>query len=103
MPEAVAAFAECGDLAKARRAQKLILKFYERDFSSIAPYGSPFFFRKVWSSIPMNPKTGIQRKYDQALHWIVDCGLIYKFKKLRYDTCFDQIISYEFERFDIYF
>jgi predicted AAA+ superfamily ATPase len=101
MPEAVAAFAESGNLAKARKAQKQILKLYERLFSSRAPCGSASLFRKVWRSIPAKLKTRAKTDYDIALEWLADCGLLYK-RKEKNQRVGNSIISDETDLFKAY-
>lgn len=96
MPEVVLSYVNERDLGRVRELQKAILNAYEQDFSKHAPASEVPRIRMVWNSIPSqlakeNKKfiyglirEGARaREFEQAISWLVDCGLIYKIHRIR--------------------
>ena len=95
MPAVVAGFIETGDFLEARRMQKDILAQYQGDFSKhIATKDIPRI-NMVWQSIPMQlakenrkfffgqiKKGARSADFEQAIQWLVDCGLVYKVNRV---------------------
>jgi len=91
MPEAVAAYANDGDLVEVRRIQNEILKAYDFDFAKHAPSSLLAKIRLLWNAIPAqlakeNKKliyTALRegaraREYEVALQWLEDAGMIHQ-------------------------
>jgi len=91
MPEVVKAFIKEPDFKNIREIQRNLLNAYEQDFSKHAPNAVVPRIRMLWNAIPVqlgkeNKKFiyGLIRKgarakeYEQAINWLVDCGLIHK-------------------------
>ncbi len=91
MPEAVLAFSERRDFDEVREIQHEILKSYDYDFSKHAPAEIVPRIRQLWHSLPAQlskenrkfiyglVKSGARaRKYEAALQWLIDGGLVYK-------------------------
>lgn len=84
------------DLNRVRVLQKAILNAYEQDFSKHAPASEVPRIRMVWNSIPSQlakenkkfiyglMKEGARaREFEQAISWLVDCGLVYKIHRIK--------------------
>ncbi len=91
MPEAVLSFSQKKDFHAVRQIQQAILTAYEQDFSKHAPAAIVPRIRMLWNSIPSQLakenrkflysllRSGARAKeYEQAITWLMDCGLIYK-------------------------
>ena len=95
MPEAVQSFVLNKDFKEVRDIQKRILLAYEQDFSKHAPIEIVPKIRMLWNSIPSqlakeNKKFiyglvregGRAKKYEAAIMWLCDCGLVYKVSRI---------------------
>lgn len=95
MPEAVYHFSQAQDFNEVRKIQQNILDAYEQDFSKHAPYAVVPRIRMLWNSVPSQLakenkkfiygliKEGSRAKeYEQALLWLIDCGLIHKVSRV---------------------
>ena len=92
MPEVVKEFANNKDFVEVRKIQKEIIKMYDNDFSKhITNQNELFKTRQVFNNIPKelakeNKKFVLRdiekgarfSKYEIAIQWLVDAGLIYK-------------------------
>ena len=92
MPEVVQEFINNNDFVEARRIQKEIIKMYDNDFSKhITNQNELLKVRQVFNNIPKelakeNKKFVLRdiehgarfSKYEVAIQWLVDAGLIYK-------------------------
>lgn len=91
MPEVVLDFVEYKDYHKVRRTQRMLLDYYQQDFSKHADPYLVTRLNQVWNSIPgqlarENKKfifgqirQGARAKeFELALQWLEDCGLIHK-------------------------
>lgn len=91
MPEAVLDFVEYKDYHRVRKTQKMLLDYYQQDFSKHADPYLVTRLNQVWNSIPgqlarENKKfifgqirQGARAKeFELALQWLEDCGLIHK-------------------------
>ena len=96
MPEVVLSYINTHDLNRVRVLQKAILNAYEQDFSKHAPASEVPRIRMVWNSIPSQlakenkkfiyglMKEGARaREFEQAISWLVDCGLVYKIHRIK--------------------
>lgn len=96
MPEVVLSYINTHDLNRVRVLQKAILNAYEQDFSKHAPASEVPCIRMVWNSIPSQlakenkkfiyglMKEGARaREFEQAISWLVDCGLVYKIHRIK--------------------
>ena len=96
MPEVVLSYINTHDLNRVRVLQKAILNAYEQDFSKHAPASEVPRSRMVWNSIPSQlakenkkfiyglMKEGARaREFEQAISWLVDCGLVYKIHRIK--------------------
>lgn len=96
MPEVVLSYVNDRDLNRVRILQKAILMAYEQDFSKHAPASEVPRIRMVWNSIPSQLakenkkfiygviKEGARaREFEQAISWLVDCGLVYKIHRIK--------------------
>lgn len=95
MPEAVAAYAERGDIWEVRSTQAKILAAYRNDMSKHAPMQQVQRINMVWQSIPSqlardNKKFvyGALRKgaraadFEIAIQWLADAGLVYRVPRI---------------------
>lgn len=100
MPEVVLSYINTHDLNRVRVLQKAILNAYEQDFSKHAPASEVPRIRMVWNSIPSQlakenkkfiyglMKEGARaREFEQAISWLVDCGLVYKIHRIKRRRC----------------
>lgn len=91
MPEAVLDFVEEKDYHRVRRTQRMLLDYYQQDFSKHAEPYLVTRLNQVWNSIPgqlarENKKyifgqirQGARAKdFELALQWLEDCGLVHK-------------------------
>jgi predicted AAA+ superfamily ATPase len=89
MPEAILAYREEGDFMSVRKAQKEILKSYDKDFAKHSEGAMLEKIRLLWNSIPSQLakenkkfvytalKSGARaREYESALQWLDDAGMI---------------------------
>lgn len=89
MPEAVLAYREEGDFMSVRKAQKEILKAYDKDFAKHSEGAMLEKIRLLWNSIPSqlakeNKKfiyTALRqgaraREFEVALEWLDDAGML---------------------------
>ena len=89
MPEAILAYREEGDFMSVRRAQKEILKSYDKDFAKHSEGAMLEKIRLLWNSIPAQLakenkkfvytalKSGARaREYETALNWLDDAGML---------------------------
>ena len=96
MPEVVLSYINTHDLNRVRVLQKAILNAYEQDFSKHAPASEVPRIRMVWNSSPSQlakenkkfiyglMKEGARaREFEQAISWLVDCGLVYKIHRIK--------------------
>jgi len=96
MPAVVDAFRLDKDYTEVRQIQSDILRQYEGDFGKHIESRVLPIIRMVWNSIPSqlakeNKKfiyglirEGARaREFEQAISWLVDCGLIYKIHRIR--------------------
>lgn len=96
MPEVVLSYINTHDLNRVRVLQKAILNAYEQDFSKHAPASEVPRIRMMWNSIPSQlakenkkfiyglMKEGARaREFEQAISWLVDCGLVYKIHRIK--------------------
>ena len=95
MPEAVAAFGETRDYARAREVQRRLLADYELDFSKYATPQLTERIRLVWRSLPGQlarenkkfvysaVKPGARaRGYEEAIQWLADAGLVHRVARI---------------------
>lgn len=91
MPEAVADFIENKDYHRVRKIQKMLIDYYQQDFSKHADGSLVTRLNQVWNSIPSqlareNKKfiygqirEGARAKdFELAIQWLEDCGLVHK-------------------------
>lgn len=91
MPEAVLDFVEYKDYHRVRKTQRMLLDYYQQDFSKHADPYLVTRLNQVWNSIPgqlarENKKfifgqirQGARAKdFELAVQWLEDCGLIHK-------------------------
>ncbi len=91
MPEAVLEFTENKDYHRVRKIQRMLLDYYQQDFSKHADAHLVTRLNQVWNSIPNqlakeNKKfiygqirEGARAKdFELAIQWLEDCGLIHK-------------------------
>ena len=95
MPAVVSAFLDGSGPAEIRKMQKQILADYESDFSKHAPPHEHARIKMIWDSIPRqlakeNKKVMYSElkkgerasKYERALQWLLDAGLVYKVQRV---------------------
>ena len=95
MPEVVSSFAKKNDFVKVRLLQTEILNSYERDFSKHAPYEIVPRINMLWNCIPFQlakenkkfiygliKKGARAKEFELALSWLINCGLVYKVKRI---------------------
>ena len=91
MPEAVLDFVEYKDYHRVRKTQRMLLDYYQQDFSKHADPYLVTRLNQVWDSVPgqlarENKKfifgqirQGARAKdFELAVQWLEDCGLIHK-------------------------
>ncbi len=91
MPEVVSDFMENKDYRRVRDLQRMLLDYYQQDFSKHADGKMVTRLNQVWNSIPgqlakENKKfiygqirEGARAKdFELAIQWLTDCGLIHK-------------------------
>lgn len=91
MPEVVADFMENKDYQRVRKIQKMLLDYYQQDFSKHADGALVARLNQVWNSIPSQLarenrkfiygqiREGARAKdFELAIQWLEDCGLIHK-------------------------
>ena len=91
MPAVVKAYIETHDIFEVRRIQKQFLTDYRRDFSKHIPNDILPKVNMVWDCIPAQlakenrkfiysaiKKGGRARKFENAIQWLTDTGLVYK-------------------------
>lgn len=91
MPEVVLDFVEYKDYHRVRKTQRMLLDYYQQDFSKHADPHLVTRLNQVWNSIPgqlarENKKfifgqirQGARAKdFELAVQWLEDCGLIHK-------------------------
>lgn len=91
MPEAVADFIENKDYHRVRKIQKMLIDYYQQDFSKHVDGSLVTRLNQVWNSIPSqlareNKKfiygqirEGARAKdFELAIQWLEDCGLVHK-------------------------
>lgn len=94
MPEVVKSYIDNGQLKPVRAIQNEILSNYAGDFSKHAPYQEVPRISMVWQSILGQlsrenkkfiygalKKGGRAKKFEVAIQWLVDAGLVYKVNK----------------------
>ena len=95
MPAVVSAFLEGSGPAEVRKLQKQILADYENDFSKHSPPHEHARIKMIWDSIPRQlskenkkflyselKKGERASKYELALQWLLDAGLVYKIPRI---------------------
>lgn len=95
MPEVVSDFINNKNFEKVRTLQKNIIYMYESDFSKHVENNLVLRIKEVFNSIPKqlgneNKKfmySNIQKgsrasKYEEAIMWLNDCGIIYKVNRV---------------------
>lgn len=95
MPAVVSAFLDGSGPAGIRKMQKQILADYESDFSKHAPPHEYARIKMIWDSIPRQlakenkkfmyselKKGERASKYELALQWLLDAGLVYKVQRV---------------------
>lgn len=95
MPEVVSTFIETRDYKEVRNVQKTILDAYKEDFSKHIPTATKLKIDLLWDSIPtqltQESKKFVYKKvksdskardFEEALAWLLDCGLIYKINRV---------------------
>ena len=96
MPEAVARYAETGELQKARKVQADILDAFDHDFAKHTTKAEAVKNSRVWSSLPAqlgkeNKKFQFAsvasqaraREYLDSVQWLVHAGLAHKCHSLK--------------------
>ncbi|OGH57830.1 MAG: hypothetical protein A3G34_08230 [Candidatus Lindowbacteria bacterium RIFCSPLOWO2_12_FULL_62_27] len=91
MPEAVAVYADSGDLNEVRKVHTEINNSYVLDFAKHAPAVDIPKLTLIWSSIPAHlgkenkkfmfsalKKSARAREYEAAIVWLEDAGLIHR-------------------------
>ena len=91
MPAAVKDYCENQDLKAVREIQNQILADYKRDFSKHVPKEILPKVNIVWEAIPSQlakenkkfiysaiKKGGRAKEFENAIHWLMDAGLVYK-------------------------
>lgn len=91
MPEAVAEYVKSSKLNVVRKIQEEILDAYERDFAKHAPAHEIMKITTVWTQVHRQlakenkkfifsaiRKSARGRDYEEAIHWLLDAGLIHK-------------------------
>jgi len=94
MPEAVLTFVETRDYKEVRKVQNAILDAYKEDFSKHIPTVTKLKIDLLWDSIPAQltqeskkfvykkvKQGGRAKEFEEALAWLIDCGLIYKINR----------------------
>lgn len=94
MPEVVSTFVETHDYKEVRKVQKTILDAYKEDFSKHIPTATKLKIDLLWDSIPTQltqeskkfiykkvKSDGRAREFEEALAWLLDCGLVYKINR----------------------
>ena len=89
MPDVVNTFLETNNFQEVHRAQEKVLRAYEDDIEKYAKNAEKPKIKNVYQSIPRQlakeytkfqyktvEKNGSARKYDNAIDWLVDAGLI---------------------------
>ncbi len=114
MPEAVKSFVKEADFNKVRKIQNQILAGYQKDFSKYTESHNIPKINAIWNSIPAQfakenkkftfssiAKSARAREYEDALEWLVLCGLVYKVHNVSKPEL--PLIAYqEFSAFKIY-
>lgn len=91
MPEVVSDFMENKDYRRVRDLQRMLLDYYQQDFSKHADGKMVTRLNQVWNSIPGQlakenkkfiygqiQKGARAKDFELAIQWLTDCGLIHK-------------------------
>ena len=91
MPEAVALYAESGDLKRVRRVQEAILDAHIHDFAKHTTKAEAVRLSRIWDAVPGQlakenkkfrytdvAKHARARDYAESLQWLADAGLVLK-------------------------
>ncbi len=91
MPEVIKTFIKTKNFKNVRKIQNQILEGYQKDFAKYTQNHNIAKINAIWNSIPSQfakenkkftfstiQKSARAREYEDALEWLILCGLVYK-------------------------